>query len=74
MSCYFRHMKDVLADAGIKVTAENKKMVDLAIHELVAVEYKNCSPTWKMVKTHIKNDEIACAQFIDKLKLAISSG
>lgn len=74
MSCYFSHMKDVLADAEIEVTVENKKMIDQAIHELVAVEYKNCSPTWKTVKTHIKNDEIARAQFIDKLKLAISSG
>lgn len=73
MSCYFRHMKDVLAEAGIEVTKENKKKIDQAIHELVAVEYKNCSPTWKAVKTHIKNDEIARAQFIDKLKLTISS-
>ena len=73
MSCYFRHMKDVLADAGIKVTAENKKMVDRAIHELVAVEYKNCSPTWTAVKTHIKNDETARAQFVQKLKQAVSS-
>ena len=73
MSCYFRHMKDVLADAGIEVTKENKKKVDQAIHELVAVEYKNCSPAWKAVKTHIKNDETARTQFIQKLKQAISS-
>lgn len=29
MSCYFRHMKDVLKEAGIEVTRENKK-VDLS--------------------------------------------
>ena len=74
MSCYFRHMKDVLADAGIKVTAENKKIVDRTIHELVSVEYKNCSPTWNAVKTHIKNDETARAKFIQKLRQAVSSG
>ena len=73
MSCYFSHIKDVLADAEIEVTVENKKMIDQAIHELVAVEYKNCSPTWKAVKTHIKNDETARAKFIQKLKRTVSS-
>ncbi|RTZ99374.1 MAG: hypothetical protein DSY90_01380 [Deltaproteobacteria bacterium] len=73
MSCYFRHMKDVLAEAGIEVTPENKKKVDQAIHRLVAVEYKDCSPTWKAVKDHIKNDEAARNAFIDKLKQAVSA-
>lgn len=73
MSCYFRHMKDVLAEAGIEVTKENKKQVDQAIHELVEVEYKNCSPTWKAIKTHIKNDETAREQFIKQLKQEISA-
>ena len=57
MSCYFRYMKDVLADAGIEVTKENKKMVDQAIHELVAVEYKDCSPTWKQVKEMLADEK-----------------
>ncbi len=73
MSCYFRHMKDVLAEAGIEVTKENKKQVDQAIHHLMDVEYKNCSPTWKKVKTHIKADESARNAFIGKLKKAISA-
>jgi hypothetical protein len=42
MSCYFRHMKDVLDEAGIEVTKENKKDIDRIIHGLVDVEYKNC--------------------------------
>ncbi len=73
MSCYFRYMKDVLAEAGIEVTPENKKRVDQAVHDLVAVAYKNCSPTWKEVKTHIKADETARARFIEQLKQALSS-
>lgn len=68
MSCYFRHMKDVLDEAGIEITKENKKDVDRIIHGLVDVEYKNCSPTWKGVKEHIKGDEKAKKQFIKKLK------
>ena len=68
MSCYFRHMKDVLDEAGIEITKENKKDVDRIIHGLVDVEYKNCSPTWKGVKEHIKGDDQAKKQFIKKLK------
>ena len=56
MSCYLRHMKDILEEAGIEVTGDNKKEIDLAIHGMVEVEYKNCPVTWKTVKEHIKND------------------
>ena len=68
MSCYFRHMKDVLEEAGVKITKENKKEVDRIIHGLVDMEYKNCSPTWKAIKEHIRGDDKARSQFIKKLK------
>ena len=72
MSCYFRHMKDVLAAAGVEVTQENKKEIDRIIHEIVDVDYKNCSPTWKGVKERIKQDEKARNQFIKKLKTKLA--
>ena len=68
MSCYFRHMKDVLEEAGIEVTRDNKKNIDRVIHDLVDIEYKNCSPAWKAVKEHIKKDEEARKRFIKRLK------
>ena len=68
MSCYFRHMKDVLEEAGIEVTKENKKDIDRIIHGLVDVEYKSCPPTWKAVKEHIKRDDRARSRFIQNLK------
>ena len=68
MSCYFRHMKDILDEAGIEVTKENKKDIDRLIHGLVDVEYKNCSPTWKAVKEEINSDEKLRSRFIKKLK------
>ena len=70
MSCYFRHMKDVLDEAGVEVTKENKKALDQIIHGLVDETYKNCSPTWKAVKEHIKGDDKARRQFVGKLKKA----
>ena len=71
MSCYFRHMKDVLDDAGIEVTKDNKKDIDRIIHGLVDVEYKNCPPTWKAVKEHIQKDEAARSRFIKRLQAKI---
>lgn len=68
MSCYFRHMNDILEEAGVEITKENKKDVDRIIHDIVAVAYKDCSPTWKAVKTHVKSDEKARKEFIRKLK------
>ena len=68
MSCYFRHMKDVLEEAGIEISPENKKQVDALIHQLVNVQYKDCSPTWQKVKEEIKTDPAKRTQFINNLK------
>ena len=68
MSCYFRHMKDVLEDAGIVVTPQNKKLVDKALHEIADVEYKNCSPAWKKLKSDFINDPSRKQQLIARLK------
>ena len=68
MSCYFRHMKEEIEEAGITVTNANKKEIDRAIHELVDVAYKDCSPTWKAVKEHIRKDPEAREAFITALK------
>ena len=73
MSCYFRHMKDVLDDAGIIVSVENKKQVDALIHQLVNVEYKNCPPTWQAVKAEIKEDPERRARFVARLKEEMSN-
>jgi hypothetical protein len=65
-------MKDVLDEAGVEVTKENKKQIDKVIHGIVSVEYKNCSPTWKAVKEHIKADEKAKKQFVEKIRQALA--
>jgi hypothetical protein len=69
LTCYFRHLRDFFDKAGIKVTDENKRQIDRIIHDIVRVEYKNCSATWKEVKKHIAEDE---ETFISQLKKALS--
>jgi ribosomal protein L23 len=69
MTCYFRHMKPIFNKIGLEVTKENKKEIDRAIHDIVGVEYKNCSATWREVKKRINEDE---ESFTSKLKESIS--
>lgn len=73
MSCYFRHMKDVLDEVGVTVTTENKKEIDRILHGIVDVDYKNCSPAWKKIKEMVKGNEAEREKFIGKLKKALGS-
>ena len=68
MTCYFRHLKEFFAEAGITITKENKKDVDRVIHSIMGIEYKNCSATWKEVKERIlDNKEGFISELKDKL-------
>lgn len=69
MTCYFRYMKDVFAEAGVEVTRENRKEIDRKIHELLGVEYKDCSTTWKHVKARLAEDREA---FIDEMRTKLT--
>jgi len=72
VSCYFRHLNDLFAEAGIKVTTANKKEIDKAIHQIVQVPYKNCPATWKEIKVQL-SDEYKRKLFLQKLKTAVPS-
>jgi len=71
MSCYFRHLKDVLEEANIEVTPANRKQVDQAIHQIVGVTYKHCPEAWKRLKQQLTGDEEKRQEFISQLKLAL---
>jgi len=72
MTCYFRHLRDIFEKAGIRVTDENKRQIDKAIHKMVGVEYKNCPAAWREVKKRITKDEETLKTFITRLKEAMS--
>ena len=71
MSCYFRNIKDILDEAGIEVTKENRKQVDEAVHRAVDVAYKNCPVTWKKIKEDIRGDEEKRRYLIEQLRVAL---
>jgi len=72
MSCYFRHMKGLLSEAGIEVTPENKKQIDRAIHQIVNTTYKDCPGTWKAVKQKLASSEAEKRELIKKLRAALA--
>jgi hypothetical protein len=71
MSCYLRHMKDILDEAGIVVTPANRKQVDQAIHHMVGVGYKDCPATWKKIKQELKGDEEKRKALVKRLQIAL---
>jgi hypothetical protein len=71
VSCYFRHIKDVLAEAGIAVTPANKKQVDRALHDIVSIEYKDCSTVWKALKQQVLADEKKRRELVSRLRDAL---
>ena len=71
MSCYFRHMADVLEEAGIdleevKADKDKKQELDRKIHGIVGVEYKDCSPTWAKIKEMLA-EEGSRKELVEKL-------
>jgi len=50
LSCYLRHLKGILSEAGIKVTGENRARVDEAFHRVTGVPEGECPATWKKLK------------------------
>ena len=57
MSCYFRHMKSILEEAGIEFTPANKKDIDRALHRIAGVEYKNCPAAWQQLKQELASEQ-----------------
>ena len=71
MSCYFRHIRDILSEAGITVNPTNKKQIDQVIHQIVSISYKDCSTTWKTIKQNYLSNEQKRNELIQKLKSSI---
>ncbi len=71
MSCYFRNLKDVFSEAGIEITAGNKRQIDQSILRIAGIEYKDCPSTWRKLKEEIMTDGKKRHDFVAKLKDAV---
>lgn len=68
MPCYFRHIKEILNEAGIEATPSNRKQFDQVIHDIVGVAYKDCPTIWRKLKEQIIGDEGKRRDFVRRLK------
>ena len=74
MSCYFHSLKDILAEAGIEVTAKNRKQIDEAFHQIVGMGHTEgcqCPATWKKLKEEWLTDDKKKKELAQKLKKAM---
>ena len=71
MSCYLHHIIDILDEAGITVTRENRQQLDRAVNQAAGIAYKNCPVTWKKIKEDIKNSDDRRAALIEQLRIAM---
>jgi hypothetical protein len=62
MSCYLKHLDDVVAAAGVTLGPGNRKDVDMTIKELLGLSY--CPNVWIEVKKRLAADEHG---FVDDL-------
>ena len=71
MSCYLRHIKDILDEADLFITPANKRQSDQAIHQAVGIAYKDCPAAWKRIKEDIESDEKERLALIQQLQIAV---
>jgi len=70
LTCYLRHIRQLLEENGIRVTPENKGDIDRRIHELMGVGYKDCPAVWRELKRRLAQDDPA---FIASLKRLLAN-
>jgi len=71
MSCYFRHLKEIFAEAGIEATRENRTQLDEAFHKVVGIDYKDCPAAWRKIKLETAGDARKRRDFIARLRQAL---
>lgn len=59
MSCYLRHMKDVLDEANLHPEGRNeRKKIDLTIRRVVGMKADDkCNIVWKEVKLWLQDED-----------------
>ncbi len=55
MSCYLRHLEDVLPAAGIRRTGENRGRIHAVIQEMTGE--RGCPRVWRRVKAMLTRED-----------------
>ncbi len=72
MSCYLRHLEQIMKSAGVGLTPQNRKEVDRFLHVYVKIPYKDCPRAWKQLKEIVRGEEKGKAELAAALKKKFS--
>ena len=50
MTCYIKHLSEIMRRAGAENTFENKQLLDKIIRQVLKMERADCPDVWKRVK------------------------
>jgi hypothetical protein len=56
MSCYIRHLSDIVGALGIENNKDNRKIMDKSIRRVLKTD-KPCPEVWKQLKSVLVDDE-----------------
>jgi len=57
MTCFLRHIDDLLKSCGIQRTKENSKEIQEEIRRIIGVKSRHCSVIWKKLKVWLVDEE-----------------
>ena len=57
MTCYIKHLSEIMRRAGAENTFENKKLLDDIIRKVLGMEKADCPDVWKKVKPIMYGDD-----------------
>ena len=66
MSCYLRHLDDILLAAGIRLTRENRPRIHTLIQEITGEE--DCLRVWRSVNVRLLRDD-TWEEFVSQLRI-----
>jgi len=51
MTCYVKHLSEIMRRAGAENTYENKQLLDGIVREVLSMERNDCPEVWAKVKS-----------------------
>jgi hypothetical protein len=67
MTCYVRHLKDVLRELCMEDTRENRRILDKHIRKVLGRENDDCPEVWNDVKLRV-HDPVKRELLIEELR------
>ena len=57
MTCFLKHLDELLKAAGIQKTVENAREIQEEIRRIIGVKSRDCPDIWKELKVWLGNEE-----------------